>query len=316
MTVLDCAIRLGGLLRTTEEGLYLISLKTKMEEKHNTNDAFGEYERFAEKETSKYYFYSWDMAYETFLGVLKDEEMEHREIFLPTANLVSSDHEIKEFSKAAVSFGHIFEKIVAVIISGGKYDSIIPNTWKYKIKTAISDTQVAVSRTLLPRTMAIFYQKNQNMLNNAATQNYLNAREEKKLLPFSKEALKMMAEASDFSQEEKLLYEKMYLIMEAVKKGVFYGFWEMINEVSEEELIKYDELNSSSLQEASFVHKNNFSSFFGRGWLYKIQLNDKRIFFMAHQKSIHFGGDDNSSTVSGIVYPADDKGLFADIVSG
>lgn len=122
MTVLDCAIRLGSLLRTTEEGLALISLKTKMEEKHNTNDAFGEYERFAEKETSKYYFFSWDMAYETFLGVLKNEEMEHRAIFLPTANLVSSDDEIKEFSKAAVSFGHIFEKLVVVIISGGKYD--------------------------------------------------------------------------------------------------------------------------------------------------------------------------------------------------
>ena len=96
-----------------------------------------------------------------------------------------------------------------------------------------------------------------------------------------------------------------------VKKGVFYGFWEMINEVSEEELIKYDELSSSTLQEVSFIHKNNYSSFFGRGWLYKIQLNDKHIFFMAHQKSIHFGGDNDNSTVSGIVYPSDDKGLFA-----
>ncbi len=310
MTVLDCAIRLGGLLRTTEEGLALISLKTKMEEKHNANNDFGEYERFAEKETSKYYFYSWAMAYETFLGVLKNEKMEHREIFLPTANLVSTDVEIKEFSETAVSFGHIFEKLVSVIVSGGKYDSIIPNTWKYKIKTAISDVQVAVSRTLLPRTMAIFYQKNQNLLDNAATQKYLKARDEKELLPFSKEALKMMADASDVSQEEKLLYEKIYLIMEVVKKGVFYGFWEMINEVTEEELIKYDELNSSPLQEVSFIHKNNYSSFFGRGWLYKIQLKDKHIFFMAHQKSVHFGGGNDSSTVSGIVYPLDDRALF------
>ena len=311
MTVLDCAIRLGGLLRTTEEGLALISLKTKMEEKHNANNAFGEYERFVEKEAPKYYFYSWDMAYETFLGVLKNEKIEHREIFIPTANLVSSDDEIKEFSKAAFSFGHIFEKLVSVIISGGKYDSIIPNTWKYKIKTAISDVQVAVARTLLSRTMAIFYQKNRNMLDNVATQKYLKSRDEKELLPFSKEALKMMADASDISQEEKLLYEKMYLIMEVVKKGIFYGFWEMINEISKEELIKYDELNSSTLQEVSFTHKNNYSSFFGSGWLYKIQLNDKYIFFLAHQKSIHLGSDNDNSTISGIVYPLDDKGLFA-----
>ena len=310
MTVLDCAMRLGRLLRKTEEGSALLALKSSIEEKYDTNDDFSEYERFAEKSTSRYYFYSWDMAYQTFLSVLEDEGMEHRESLLPTAELVSSDDKIDEFSKAAVSFGHVFEKLVAVIISGGKYDKIIPDTWKYKIRTAISDVQVAVERTLLPRTLVTFYQKNRNMLNNAASQKYLKEREEKKLLPFSQEALKMIADAYDVCQEEKMLYEKMYLIMEVVKKGVFYGFWEMINEISEDELIKYDELNSSPLQEVSFVHKNNYSSFFGRGWLYKVQLNSKYIFFLAHQKSVNFGGDNDSSTVFGIVYPAEDKGLF------
>ena len=310
MTVLDCAIRLGGLLRKTEEGSTLIALKSNIEEKYNSNNDFGEYKRFAEKDTSRYYFYSWDKAYKTFLHVLGDEEMEYRKIFLPTAKLVSADTGINEFTQATVSFGHIFEKLVTVIISGGKYDTIIPSTWKYKIRNAISDVQVAVSRTLLPKAMATFYQNNSNMLNKAATQKYLNEREAKNLLPFSEEALKMMADASDISQEEKMLYEKMYLIIEAVKKGVFYGFWKMINEISEEELIIYDVLNSSPLQEVSFVHKNNNSSFFGHGWLYRIQLNGKQIFFMAHQRSFTLGGDNTNTTVSGIVYPVDDRGLF------
>ena len=310
MTVLDCAIRLGALLRKTEEGSELIALKSSLEEKYNANDDFSEYERFAEKDTSRYYFYSWDNAYKTFLHVLDDEEFEHREIFLPTAKLISSDARINEYAQAAVTFGNIFENLVAVMISGGKYDTVIPSTWKYKIRNAISDVQVAVSRTLLPKTMGIFYQKNRNILNNAATQKYLNAREEKRLLPFAQEALKMMADASDVSEEEKLLYEKMYLIMEAVKNGVFYGFWQMINEISEEELIKCDGLDNTQLQEVSFVHKNNYSSFFGRGWLYRIQLKSKHVFFMAHYKSVNFGGNNDSSTVSGIVYPADDKGLF------
>lgn len=310
MTVLDCAIRLGVLLRKTDEGSSLIALKSRLDEKYNANDAYIEYERFAEKDTSRYYFYSWDKAYKTFLHVLDDEEFEHREIFLSTAKLVYSDTEINEYSQAAVAFGHIFENLVAVIISGGKYDALIPTAWKHKIRNAISDVQVAVSRTLLPKTMAIFYQKNRNMLNNAATQKYLNVREEKGLLPFSQEALKMMADASDVSEEEKLLYEKMYLIMEAVKKGVFYGFWETINEVSEEELIKCDGVDNTQLQEVSFVQKNNYSSFFGRGWLYRIQLSGKHVFFMAHRKHVSFGGNNDSSTISGIVYPADDKGLF------
>ena len=98
--------------------------------------------------------------------------------------------------------------------------------------------------------------------------------------------------------------------MEAVKKGVFYGFWETINEVSEEELIKCDGLDNTQLQEVSFVQKNNYSSFFGRGWLYRIQLSGKHVFFMAHRKHVSFGSNNDSSTISGIVYPADDKGLF------
>ena len=310
MTVLDYAIRLGRLLRTTEEGIELLTLKADIEKKYNTNCIFSEYENFAEKETSRYYFYSWDMAYQTFLGVLEDEQMEHRELFLPTAKLISSDDTIKAFSQSANSFGHIFEKLVAIIISGGKCDTIIPNTWKYKVKTAISDVQVAVSRTLLPKAIATFYQNNQSLNNNTATQKYLTEREEKNWLPFSQEALKMIADNPNVCQEEKMLYEKLYLIMEVVKKGIFYGFWEMINEVSEEELITYDKLNSPPLQEVSFVHRNNSSSFFGKGWLYKIQINGNPIFFMAHQKNVHFGGNNNSTTVSGIVYPTDDRGLF------
>ena len=310
MTVLDCAIRLGALLRKTEEGSELIALKSSLEEKYNANDAFSEFERFAEQDTSKYYFYSWDKAYKTFLYVLNDQEFEHRQIFLPTAELVSSDIEISEFSQAAVSFGHIFENLVTIIISGGKYETSIPTTWKYKVKNAISDVQIAVSRTLLPKTMAIFYHKNKNMLDNTATQKYLTEREDKNLLPFSQEALKMMSDASKISQAEKMLYEKMYLITEAVKKGVFYGFWGMINEISEDELINYSKLDGSPLQEVSFVHKNNYSSFWGRGWLYKIQLGGKKVFFMAHKKSVYFGDNNDNSTVSGIVYPEEDKGLF------
>lgn len=310
MTVLECAVRLGGLLRKTKEGSELLALKSDIDEKYNGNDNFNQYESFVEKESSRYYFYSWDMAYNTFLRVLDDAEIEHRELFLPTAELVSSDESIKEFSKAAVEFGHIFESLVPVIITGEKYDTVIPSTWKYKIRNAISDIQIAVSRTLLSREIAIFHQQNGDVLNKAATQEYLSKREDKRVLPFTDEALKMMEDATDVGYEEKMLYEKMHLIMEAVKKGVFYGFWKMINEVTEEELITYDELVNPSLKEVSFVHKNNYSSFFGRGWLYKVYFNSSWVYFMAHHKSVHFGRDDDNSVVSGVVYPADDKGFF------
>ena len=89
------------------------------------------------------------------------------------------------------------------------------------MKNAISDVQISVERTLLVKTIAVFYKKHQNLLNSSATQKYLLMREKEKLLPFSEKALEIISETEDVSEEEKLLYEKMYLIMEAVKKRHF-----------------------------------------------------------------------------------------------
>ena len=44
--------------------------------------------------------------------------------------------------------------------------------------------------------------------------------------------------------------------------------------------------------------------------MYKIQLENEYVFFMAHKKQVQFGQDNEKSTISGIVYPADDRGLF------
>ena len=64
------------------------------------------------------------MAYKTFVNVLTDDSIEHRDFFLPTAELISSDDEIKSFALTAVKFGSIFEQLVAVIISGGEYEKV------------------------------------------------------------------------------------------------------------------------------------------------------------------------------------------------
>lgn len=316
MNVLDYSLRLGKLLGKTEEGRKLLQLEAGIRETSRGNDAFHQYEQLVERETSQFYFYSWDVAYETFINVLTDASIEHRDFFLPTAELISADAGIKTLASTAVSFGNIFEKLVAVCLSGGKDETIIPASWKYKVKNAVSDVQIAVERTLLMRTIAAFYQNRHNLLNNAATQKYLAERDEKKLLPFSQKAFEMMSEAKDVSQEEKILYEKMHLIIEAVKKGIFYGFWGMVNEISKEELLTDDGLCGSPLREVTFSHKNNESSFLGKGWLYKIQLEDRDVFFMAHEKKVQLGQENEKTTISGIVYPAGDRGLFeqADMV--
>ena len=113
------------------------------------------------------------MAYKTFLNVLADDSIEHKNFFIPTAELMFSDAKIKELAVTANSFGDIFEQIVAVSISGGEYEEIILDSWKYEVRNAISEVQIAVERTLLMRTLAIFYQKHADLFNNVATQKYL-----------------------------------------------------------------------------------------------------------------------------------------------
>ena len=84
----------------------------------------------------------------------------------------------------------------------------------------------------------------------------------------------------------------------------------MINEISKDELFTDDGLYGSPLQEVTFSHRNNYFSFLGEGWLYKIQLEDGYVFFMAHKKQVQLGQNNEKSTISGIVYPVDDRGLF------
>ena len=310
MTVLDYSLKLGSLLRKTVEGTSLLKSKSSVEERYDGNDDYNQYEQFAEKRASEYYFFAWEVSYHSFMNVLRDEAMEHRDLFLHTAELLAADESIKGMATEAVSFGKIFEKLVAVIISGGKYEEVIPTSWKYKIRNAISDVQIAVERTLLPRAIALYYQKNRDLLDNAATQRYLTKREDKSLLPFSEKALELMTTTTDVPDEEKLLYEKMHLIIEAVKKGIFYGFWRNVNEIAEDELIECKGLKGLPLKEVSFEHQNNYSSLLGRGWLYKIQLEDKQVFLMAHKKTVHLEEEDGKTTVYGIVYPTNDRGLF------
>lgn len=310
MNVVDYAIRLGKFLQKTEEGRKLIQFEAQIEEEFKGNDAFREYQRYAKENTSRYYFHAWDMAYRIFEHVLEDDSIEHRNMFIKTAELVSSDKDIKELASMAAAFGNIFEHLYASIVTGGDYEKAIPVTWKYKVKNAVADVQTAVERTLLIRELVLCYQRHPDLINNDSFKNYMDEREKSKILPFSNKAYEVMKEEKGLPNEVKLIFEGLFLISEAVKKGIFYGFWNMVNEIEEDELLDSDTLHGEPLREVTFSHKNNYSSFFGVGWLYGIQLGSEHVYFMAQNKKVEIGQKAERSTVTGIIYPINDRGLF------
>lgn len=310
MNVLDYAIKVGKLLRKTDEGRALLEIKDRIDEKNrDDNIAFSQYIQLVREKETQFYFYAWDAAYQMFINVLNDEAFEHREAFLKTAELIKNDEEVKEIISKANAEGAIFNTVSSLCLLGGIIDNEVPKGWKYKMKNAISDVQLSVQRTLLVNTLAELYSRNNDMLTNDLIKQYLDEREKTQYLPFSNEAIKCSQKYNSLSSEEFMLYEKMYLIREAINKGIFYGFWGNINEITEKDLLDGTEFDYGALKEISFTHVNNACSF-SKSWLYKIWKSDGYFYFMAHRKQIRFGEKKEESEITGIVYPRDDRRLF------
>lgn len=310
MNVIEYALRLGGFLRQTPEGKELLVWNEKLNEKYKDNQDYSEYIRYVEDNTSRYYFYAWDMSYHTYLSVLDDENMEHRDFFLKTAEIVKSDDDIKQYAKCSVKFGNIFEELVQTIIAGDDVKNVMRDNWKYKIKNAIGDVQIGIERTLLIKELVKL--GHSQILGNESSpiSEYLKEREEKIYLPYSDKAREFMKEHSEISEIQKKIIEDMHLAIEVIKKGIFYGFWKGINIINEGELMEYDCLKNDVLKQVTFKHNAFPSDIINRGWLYKIELENKSVYFLANRKQLHFDPNNQYTEVTGIIYPSQDINFF------
>lgn len=311
MNVLDYSIRAGKLFRKTEEGRALLEAERIVREKYKSDSlVFSQYYQYVRNKETQFYFFAWEVAFNTFKSILDDEGFEHRQIFLKTAEVLNEDEDVKALIGKANEVGKIFTKLSASCLACGSVEKDVPEKWKFKMKNAISDVQLAVQRTLLAKNITSYYNKNMKILDNVVTKRYLDEREKKQYLPFSSEALNLASKYNDISEEEKMLYEKMFLIREAINKGFFYGFWGNINELKSEDIIDGTEFDQGVLKEIIFSHKNNVFSF-NSSWLYKIWNKEGYFYLLAHRKEVNFiPAEGGKSKVTGIIYPTDDRRLF------
>lgn len=310
MNIIEYALRLGKFLRKTPEGQELLNVQKSLEEQYKGNEDFLPFSQYIENQMSHYYFYAGDVAYKTFSEIINDTDMEHRELFLKTAELVKADEEIKRFADMAVEFGVIFEKIVSIIISGGDVKNAMRPNWKYKIKNAIDDVQIGVERTLFVKEVATFAQTHMEEFKSSEASEYNEKRENAMLLAYSDSAKELMKQYTGISDQYKIVIEDMHLLMDVVKKGIFYGFWDTLNIISEDDLIEFDSLTNTVLQEVTFKHKDFVSALVKKSWLYRIDLKDESFYFLAHKKVWHMDDDNQYSEISGLFYPIQDKEYF------
>ena len=310
MNVLDYSLSLGNLLRSVSEGKALIELEAKIKGKYDGNRAFVQYQQYVKQHSPQYHFYSWKLANEVFKNVLQDDSIKDRMIFVPTAKIVQSDNEIAELASIATDFGGLFDSILFTVLTGCEYDERIPASWGFKIKNAISNVQIAVQRTLFTKTIAVLYGNQETLIDNKSKQEYIQKRGSKNIQPFSREAYKIMSETTDLLESEKILFEKLFLLIEVVKVGIFNGFWGTVSDIHKDELLSTDEVFNTPLKEVTLSCRSELFDTFDNVWLYRIVLEDKHLFFWATEKQLKILQDIPELTMKGILYSEDDRGLF------
>ncbi|QFJ55295.1 hypothetical protein [Pseudobutyrivibrio xylanivorans] len=310
MNVLDYSIKVGRLLRKTNEGRNFIEIQNRIEERYGEEVIYSLFTQLVNNQETKFYFAAWAMAYDTYRGILEDETFEDREMFIRTAELVNNDEDFKKLAEASIELENVFQVVSSGALSGQDMDQMLPKEWKFRMRNSISDIQLAVKRTLMGKYFDLYNAKKRGFISTDAAKKYLDMREKCRFLPFTKEAISMIHDNKELPEEEKELYEKMYLIREAINKGIYYGFRGKINEINKEEIsTELSDIEGKFLQETTIAH-NNIKATVSDGWLYKIYHDNEYFYYMVHSKEVRFENGLGNATIIGVLYPKDDRRIF------
>lgn len=310
MNVIDYSIKVGKLLRETDEGKPFLDLLNEIEGAYCNTIAYSMFTQVVNDLEAKCYFSAWKEAYNRYLSILNDRTLEENQAFMNTAELLKNDDRFKELVDESLKLERVFQIVSLACMSGGDIATLAPKEWKFRLKDSISDIQLSVKRTLMGKYFGIYNLKKKNFLDNPVAKRYLDLREKNLSFPFSQEAYSIIYAEKELPGEEKELYEKMLLIREAISKGVFYGFREKINEINENEIIAVtDDIENRFLHEVTITH-SNITATMSDGWLYKIYQNDEYYYFFVYSKEVRIEKSIGNATIKGIAYPKDDRKIF------
>ena len=99
-------------------------------------------------------------------------------------------------------------------------------------------------------------------------------------------------------------------MIEVVKVGIFNGFWGTICDIYKEDILSTGEVLNTPLKEVTLSYRSKLFDAFDNGWLYRILLEDKHLYFWANEKQLRILQDIPETTMKGILYPEDDRGLL------
>lgn len=312
MNVLEYSIKVGRQLRKTDEGRTLLDIVNRIDEKYHDNNIYGIYNQFVDNQVNRYYFSSHRVIYQTLLNVLNvlnEKDNPEKQSLIPVTELINNDDLFKELVEASDGVARVFDLVAHGCLTGEDISEKIPKNWKFRMRDAISDVQLAVSRTLIKKNFAVYNFKNQGFLYTDKAKEYFDLREKNRILPFTQESIDMMNSFIELADEEKMIYEKMFLVREAINQGIFFGFYGRIHEMQEEEVCFEQDLEESQLKEISIV-SNDFRIMGDKSWLYKIYTHNEYLYYMAHSKQLRYENNSGNATILGVVYPKDDRRLF------
>ncbi|SDB25993.1 hypothetical protein SAMN02910298_01318 [Pseudobutyrivibrio sp. YE44] len=313
MNVLEYSIKVGKEFRKTDEGRKLLDIVNHVEEKYRGDFQYGVYKQYVESKVNRFYFSSYRVIYQTLLNVLNEDDNPEKDFLVNIANMVREDDLFTELVNASDEVSRLFDIVAHGCLVGEDISDKIPKNWKFRITNSISNVKLAVDRTLMKKSFSLYNNTNRGFLYKEKAKEYFDFREKNRVLPFSKESIAIMNNFTELSDEEKMLYEKMFLVREAINQGIFFGFYGRIHEISEKDFLHEIALEKSQLKEIALV-SSDIRTMGDEAWLYKVYCGDEHLYYMAHSKQLKGNSVDNKATILGIVYPKDDRRLFEDTI--
>lgn len=310
MNIIEYSIRLGKALNKTELGKEIKKIYFSLGDECNKRGEkvvrhYQIYNQRVEHECSRNHFYGWAITYEKMKQYVKTDLSDGDKFILDTAKYVLENDEFKKMSDVSEKMGKMAVKLSDAIICSKYDDEDVKDLFKImKVKNAVIDLQMAVERSGLK----VFLLKNANFL--AMNDGYELELRKNNYIPYIGEHKPELCNKglNDIFID---LVDRMMFVQYMILMGIFEGFWSILIELSNEDIVEGDLSQPSGIRRGSFIHKNIGKEIVNKeAWMYKIYDDRDSFYFLANKRTIHIEENVGRSEVYGVAYPKEDIGLF------
>jgi hypothetical protein len=309
MNIIEYSIRLGKALNKTGLGKEVKNIYFSLRDECDQcgeNSHYQIYNQCVEHECSRNHFYGWAIIYENMKQYVKTDLSEKDMPIWDTAKYVLENDKFKKMAYISEKMGKMAIKLSDAVICSKYDDEDIKDILKImKVKNAVMDLQMAVERSGIK----MFMLRNRNSLT-VNTDAYESELKRNNYIPYIDEHDPELCNKglNDICIN---FVDRMMFVQHVMLMGIFEGFWNILIELSVEDIKEGNLRQPNGIRKSFFIHKNISKEIVNKeSWMYKIYDDRDSFYFVANKRTIYIDKNEEKSEVYGVAYPKEDIGLF------